>query len=374
MTKVNGYLVTVTEVKTMLPLKGTPADSNKIVTKQDVLDNFYVDVDAQPFASYTSNRCPRYEDLINPCTYGFGTTIPTVTCTSYSGATVSFGVTSTSGYYQVALVNASTLALITSWQYRTGAGFSSFTFTNVPNGNFKIATASQSSPDYCITYSNTYTVDCAVSLKLTKTASSSVITYGAFFEYYILVNTNYGSTGNSPGQTIVIEDQLDTLKLSMTSLMGVYYNGTNVTGDGSYCTIISNNSPTGYFKIELLKPVDATTNSYIIALSAFPTITNGTINNTAYTYFPLPISPILTSSVTVTVNCTLENYYQLSSCSGGATAYTKVVPSGGGQRYVLFSTFPYSYYTYTGAILQLCEPPSGYNSNIQIVSGQTGCP
>jgi hypothetical protein len=306
MTKVNGYLVTVTEVKTMLPLKGTPADSNKIVTKQDVLDNFYVDVNAQPFASYTSNRCPRYEDLINPCTYGFGTTIPTVTCTSYSGATVSFGVTSTSGYYQVALVNASTLALITSWQYTTGAGFSSFTFTNVPNGNFKIATASQSSPDYCITYSNTYTVDCAVTLALNKNTFVSGLQSYSPFLYYIDVYTTYGSTANSPGQTVTIEDQLDTLKLTDFSIYRVSYEGINRTGDGSYYTVVANNSPTGYFKLNLLREIN-TTKTYRIEISATPTIMFGSISNTAYTYFPAPFSPILQSTVTTQVTTTIRN-------------------------------------------------------------------
>jgi hypothetical protein len=360
----------------MLPLKGTPADSNKIVTKQDVLDNFYVDLNAEPFASYTVNRCPRYEDLINPCSYGFGINNVTINCTSYSGATVSTAIASTTGYYQIALVNATTFALITAWQYYAGAPNPAtvFTFTNVPNGNFKIALEASNSPSYCRVYSNTYTVDCATTLSLVKSGPST-INYPAFFEYYILVKTSQGNTGNSPGQTIIIEDQLDNLKLSMFALLYVNYNGVNVTGDSSYCTIINNNSPTGYFKIELLKPVDTTTNSYIIALQAFTSISNGTVDNTAYSYFPAPFSPVtLSNKVTLTITCTLENYYQLSSCSGGATAYTKVVPSGGGQRYVLFSTFPYSYYTYTGAILQLCEPPSGYNSNIQIVSGQTGCP
>ena len=307
MTKLNGYLVTMTEVKTMLPYKTTiPADSNKIVTKQEVLDNFYVDINAQPFASYTANRCPRYEDLINPCTYGFGTTTPTITCTSYSGATVNFGVTSTSGYYQVALVNASTFALITSWQYVTGTGTTFLTFTNVPNGNFKIAIASQSTPDYCRVYSNTYTVDCAVTLALYKDTFLPGAAYNQSYTYYIDVYTTYGSTANSPGQTVVVEDQLDTLKLSTFSLYRVSYNGVNVTGNTSYYTVLANNSPTGYFKLNLLQEIN-TSKKYRIEILATPTIVYGSVNNTVYTYFPLPTSPILQYTATTQVTTTIRN-------------------------------------------------------------------
>jgi hypothetical protein len=308
MTKVNGYLVTVTEVKTMLPLKGTPADSNKIVTKQDVLDNFYVDLNAEPFASYTVNRCPRYEDLINPCSYGFGINNVTINCTSYSGATVSTAIASTTGYYQIALVNATTFALITAWQYYAGAPNPAtvFTFTNVPNGNFKIALEASNSPSYCRVYSNTYTVDCAVTLALNKNTFVSGLQYYSPFLYYIDVYTTYGSTANSPGQTVTIEDQLDTLKLTDFSIYRVSYEGINRTGDGSYYTVVANNSPTGYFKLNLLREIN-TTKTYRIEISATPTIMFGSISNTAYTYFPAPFSPILQSTVTTQVTTTIRN-------------------------------------------------------------------
>lgn len=65
-------------------------------------------------------------------------------------------------------------------------------------------------------------------------------------------------------------------------------------------------------------------------------------------------------------------YYQLTNCSGGAQAWTKITPVlGTGQRYVLPSITPVFYY-YTGT--SQTTLPSGYNGSIQIVSGQTYCP
>lgn len=65
-------------------------------------------------------------------------------------------------------------------------------------------------------------------------------------------------------------------------------------------------------------------------------------------------------------------YYQLTNCSGGAQAWTKITPVlGTGQRYVLPSGTPVFYY-YTGT--SQTTLPSGYNGSIQIVSGQTYCP
>ena len=69
---------------------------------------------------------------------------------------------------------------------------------------------------------------------------------------------------------------------------------------------------------------------------------------------------------------TAATYYQLTNCSGGAQAWTKITPVlGTGQRYVLPSGTPVFYY-YTGT--SQTTLPSGYNGSIQIVSGQTYCP
>jgi len=69
---------------------------------------------------------------------------------------------------------------------------------------------------------------------------------------------------------------------------------------------------------------------------------------------------------------TPATYYQLNNCSGGAVAWTKIVPTlGTGQRYIFPSSTPV-YYTFSGN--SQTTLPAGYNGSIQIVSGQTGCP
>ena len=77
-----------------------------------------------------------------------------------------------------------------------------------------------------------------------------------------------------------------------------------------------------------------------------------------------------TSSTTTSTTTCGTRYYELSGCLGGI-AYTTIVPTGVGQRFVL--PFPETYYTYTGASSIQCTPPSGYNSSIQ-ATGLSGCP
>jgi hypothetical protein len=68
-------------------------------------------------------------------------------------------------------------------------------------------------------------------------------------------------------------------------------------------------------------------------------------------------------------------YYQLTSCGGGAAAWTRISPTlGVGQRYILPSSSP-TYYYYNGTSQgPQTNIPSGYNGSIQRVSGATYCP
>jgi hypothetical protein len=63
----NNYSITMTELKTYgLPLIGSaPADSNKIVTRGDV-DAYYYVRSVAPYNTYSSNRCPMYQDILKP--------------------------------------------------------------------------------------------------------------------------------------------------------------------------------------------------------------------------------------------------------------------------------------------------------------------
>lgn len=64
--KVTNYLVTYTDLSTMgFTAKGTPATGNRIATKQFIIDNYFVDVSASPFSTYTPLRCPPYQTIID---------------------------------------------------------------------------------------------------------------------------------------------------------------------------------------------------------------------------------------------------------------------------------------------------------------------
>lgn len=67
----NNYLVTRSEFNTMgfVPISGTPTGTNQIVTKAWADANYYVEQNISPYNTYTSNRCPRYQDFFPAYNY-----------------------------------------------------------------------------------------------------------------------------------------------------------------------------------------------------------------------------------------------------------------------------------------------------------------
>lgn len=59
-------LITFSDANVMglYPLTTAPASTNEIMTKGDLNQWFYMDNTVEPFASYTNNRCPRYQDVL----------------------------------------------------------------------------------------------------------------------------------------------------------------------------------------------------------------------------------------------------------------------------------------------------------------------
>jgi len=90
--KSTNYLVTHTDVNTMgFAAKGsTPSNSNEIATKGWIDTYWYVDTTASPYSTYSSTRCPRYQDLVAPAsvlscfTYGNNGTQYTTGCNGYA--------------------------------------------------------------------------------------------------------------------------------------------------------------------------------------------------------------------------------------------------------------------------------------------------
>jgi hypothetical protein len=63
--KANNYLVTWDDLSTMgLTAKGTPPTGLGISSKAELIAAYFVDETASPFSTYSSNRCPRYQDII----------------------------------------------------------------------------------------------------------------------------------------------------------------------------------------------------------------------------------------------------------------------------------------------------------------------
>jgi len=48
----------------LYPLGSTPSSTKEVVTKGDLLQNYYVDNTVEPFKSYPNNRCPKYQDVL----------------------------------------------------------------------------------------------------------------------------------------------------------------------------------------------------------------------------------------------------------------------------------------------------------------------
>lgn len=59
-------IITRTDARLMglFPLGATPPDSNRLVTKGWLRDNYYVDVSIYPMSVYTDSRCIRYQDAL----------------------------------------------------------------------------------------------------------------------------------------------------------------------------------------------------------------------------------------------------------------------------------------------------------------------
>lgn len=123
--KANNYLVTHTDVKTMgFTLKGaSPADSNEIATKGWVDTYFNVDTSASPYSTYTSNRCPRYQDLVLPpgvlsCfSIGSGGTQYTTGCNGYADTYEVFTATLKDQYGNPIANPGGTITITLSYDY-----------------------------------------------------------------------------------------------------------------------------------------------------------------------------------------------------------------------------------------------------------------
>jgi hypothetical protein len=105
MTKQTNYVATATDANSVFPPKGQaiPNSNRGLITATagqregsiGAKDSWYIDLNAQPLASYPNNRLPRWQDLIPlSCSFTFGTVqVPSVTppvLDSTTGITIFF--------------------------------------------------------------------------------------------------------------------------------------------------------------------------------------------------------------------------------------------------------------------------------------------
>ena len=100
--RVSNALVTYDDLLLMpLTAIGTPAVGPRVATKQFIINNYYVDETASPFAGYSSNRCPPYQTIISKDCRMVGTAVEQGTspqtgyivqnCQTASTVSVTFG-------------------------------------------------------------------------------------------------------------------------------------------------------------------------------------------------------------------------------------------------------------------------------------------
>lgn len=140
MTKVNGYLVTTTELNTFVNGIGgsIPSGNNYCQTKEFISANYIIDAAASPYVTYTAKREPRYQDIIPTCpscsyAYQLGNTF---NCTSTTG---SLGVTvnSNCNTSEARLTAVSNGAVTTAWKTII-VGSNALQFDSLVFGTYKL--------------------------------------------------------------------------------------------------------------------------------------------------------------------------------------------------------------------------------------------
>jgi hypothetical protein len=200
--KQNGYLVTLDDLSTMgLKPKGTAATGKGVANKKEIIDNYYVNESATPFANYANNECPRYEDIVDTLgldftiTYSCTKPTQTISISSLSGGNGSYQVSSTTYSTEADALSGSTVAMSGSTKTYTAQSSSSGTSTRYVKVSSAGKTLVKSAGGCCDTDANkvsqSYTtcVGCSnyTVYKDTNPCSSTYL-------HYFVNNTDVGTT------------------------------------------------------------------------------------------------------------------------------------------------------------------------------------
>ncbi len=431
MTKLNDYLVTAMELKEMAisfgySTKNGIIGSDKIVTKAEASNAFYLDETASPYSTYTSNRCPRYQDFI--CAPS-GLTITAATVSASGGSpiipkynqtyTYLFKVKSTvpaqnSGYvtFDITLPSNVTLGAF-RYVYYNGSpvpnpvsNYYNVDIFNASTGQVRITLFKTTTTEYSIAFDAKANQQFGT-FSATGYASglwcTNTVTASATNSYELVVpNVNVSKVVTSSSQSSCVTAKLYTITITNSggSLIGGRFTDTLPTGlildqfvaihyDGKqigpcsggifdpcppnqlplptsdYYNVVTWQAGTngGQMVVDFVKEV-GDGHYYTVYVAATNTGATASYTNTAtYTNGDYTASGSNTSTYTTYPSTT---YYELQGCAASDYAYTTIVPLGLNNRYVLPSSG--AWYIYTGASVTQCTVPPGYNASLQQTS------
>ena len=421
MTKETNYLVTATEVKTMVVAKQPVDDSQQSVIKTGdigVTNNFYVRELGNDLATYTANRLPRYQDIecpntglsmnvgtmgvnedlvygqaVNPvynapftyrylvyspspsaqtgdliftCTMPANVTLLAFRAVWYHGEPVPLP---TSNYYEVTDFNTTTgyvRIVLKKPVDQYNAYIVAFNAkANQQFGVFSTTGYVEGNFYYC---PQAYTIQAPISFTLaapnmyvqkqvTNSAQSGCVT-----------SKRYQIDVQSTGGSVIGGVLTDTLPsgLTLDAFEAIFYDGVicpNPTSDYYEITQYQQGVNAGSFSVTLKKEI-GNNHYYTMWFYAVNNSSSATYTNTA-TYTLPGSSPLITTNGSVAASYTTlstTRYYQLNGCNT-SFAYTLITPLGLNNRYVLPGS-P-DIFTYGGAYVDQCTAPPGLNTSIQ---------
>ena len=218
MTKLTNYLATVTDVNSEFSPKGSPLpNSNRCVIKDQtsqtagsvgVVNNWFVDETAQPLASYTNSRLPRWQDILQACpTCTYLTQIGTTTNCSGSTATKNISINSSCNNSEARLSAVGNGAVTTGWA-NVIAGTAIYSFPSTTVGTYRVEVRPKSSTTTCPSqFSGNFNVCC-------NTSPNWVNTGGQFCDgcaiKQLQIDTNFCSSTFNQTQAIIISASSST--------------------------------------------------------------------------------------------------------------------------------------------------------------------
>ena len=218
MTKATNFIATVTDVNSEFSPKGSPIpNSSRGVIKDQtgqtagsvgVFNNWYVNESAEPIASYTNARLPRWQDLISACpTCTYLINVGTTTSCSGSTATKNITINSSCNNSEARLAAVSNGAVTTGWA-NVSAGTVIYSFPSTTIGTYRVEVRPKSTTTTCPSvFSGEFNVCC-------NTSPTWVNTGGEYCDgcaiKQLQTDTNFCSSTYNQTQVITISASSST--------------------------------------------------------------------------------------------------------------------------------------------------------------------